>query len=622
MPIQDLKVQISTLPEQPGVYLYFNGAGDTIYVGKASVLRDRVRSYLSAHGASPRIDALLDDVESLEIIVTDSVAEALALENNLIKHRAPKYNVLLRDDKNYPYLQLTTNEAFPRVLVSRRVQRDGAFYAGPFLPTALARKTMLLTHRLFGIRSCNEVITGRRDRPCLEYDIKRCLAPCVANVCSQERYAEAVEHTRMFLEGRNHELLITLTSRMTQAAKDEHFEQAAEWRDAIRTIKALRHRQQKMSLPTLGDRDAFGMRLGPAGVVIQVFQMRRGRVIDRIELVADTDELRDNREEYIVQIAVQQFYEARPAPPEVLLPTIIDDLEAVEDWLSERSKKRVHLSVPKRGNKRALLELASRNATIGYKARYSEEVVSHHAAMEILRVELDLATSLHRIECFDISTIQGSDTVGAMVVCENGRMMRSAYRKFKIRGLVKGQKSIHRSSSSSLDSVVGKPDDFSAMHEIVFRRYRRLLEEGGPFPDLIVIDGGKGQLSASYAALEELGLSNLIAVGLVKKKEVLVVRDRPDPITLPLANEALLLLQRIRDEAHRCAVTFHRRTRTARQLRSALDSIPGVGSQRRRTLLTRFGSVAGVRRASREELMTVVGARVADAVLSYFAAAR
>jgi len=622
MPIQDLKVQISTLPEQPGVYLYLNGAGDTIYVGKASVLRDRVRSYLSAHGASPRIDALLDDVESLEIIVTDSVAEALALENNLIKHRAPKYNVLLRDDKNYPYLQLTTNEAFPRVLVSRRVQRDGAFYAGPFLPTALARKTMLLTHRLFDIRSCNEVITGRRDRPCLEYDIKRCLAPCVANVCSQERYAEAVEHTRMFLEGRNHELLKTLTSRMTQAAKNEHFEQAAEWRDAIRTIQALRQRQQKMSLPTLGDRDAFGVSLGPAGVVVQVFQMRRGRVIDRIELVADVEELRDNREEYIMQVAVQQFYEARPAPPEVLLPTIIDDLEAVEEWLSERAKKKVRLSVPKRGNKRALLELASRNATIGYKARYSEEVVSHHAAMEILRVELGLATSLHRIECFDISTIQGSDTVGAMVVCENGRMMRSAYRKFKIRGLVDGKQSVLRSSSSGLDSVVGKPDDFSAMREIVFRRYRRLLEEGGPFPDLIVIDGGKGQLSASYAALEELGLSNLIAVGLVKKKEVLVVRDRPDPIALPSANEALLLLQRIRDEAHRCAVTFHRRTRTARHLQSALDNIPGVGLQRRRSLLTRFGSVAGVRRASREELMTVVGARVADAVLSYFAAAR
>jgi len=409
---------------------------------------------------------------------------------------------------------------------------------------------------------------------------------------------------------------------MTQAAKNEHFEQAAEWRDAIRTIQALRQRQQKMSLPTLGARDAFGVSLGPAGVVVQVFQMRRGRVIDRIELVADVEELRDNREEYIMQVAVQQFYEARPAPPEVLLPTIIDDLEAVEEWLSERAKKKVRLSVPKRGNKRALLELASRNATIGYKARYSEEVVSHHAAMEILRVELGLATSLHRIECFDISTIQGSDTVGAMVVCENGRMMRSAYRKFKIRGLVDGKQSVLRSSSSGLDSVVGKPDDFSAMREIVFRRYRRLLEEGGPFPDLIVIDGGKGQLSASYAALEELGLSNLIAVGLVKKKEVLVVRDRPDPIALPSANEALLLLQRIRDEAHRCAVTFHRRTRTARHLQSALDNIPGVGLQRRRSLLTRFGSVAGVRRASREELMTVVGARVADAVLSYFAAAR
>src|SRR3954454_8398988 len=284
MPIHELKEQIARLPERPGVYLYFNAEGATIYVGKARALRDRVRNYLGAYGSDPKTDALLDEVVRLEVILTDSVVEALALENNLIKQRSPKYNILLRDDKNYPYLQLTTNEAFPRVLVARRVERDGSFYAGPFLPAHFARKTMALSHRLFGIRSCNEVITGRRGRPCLEYDIKRCIAPCVDTVCSPEEYSRAVAVTQLFLEGKNDELIKTLRQRMVDASEHERLEEAAQLRDAMRTVQTLHDRQQKMATTELGHRDVFGLKLGPAGAAIQVFQVRTGKVVERVEL--------------------------------------------------------------------------------------------------------------------------------------------------------------------------------------------------------------------------------------------------------------------------------------------------------------------------------------------------
>src|SRR5436190_18652340 len=284
MPIHELKEQIGRLPEQPGVYLYFNAEGETIYVGKARALRDRVRNYLGAHGADAKTDALLDEVVRLEVIVTDSVVEALAIENNLIKQRTPKYNILLRDDKNYPFLQLTTNEPFPRVLVARRVARDGSFYAGPFMPAHFARKTMSLTHRLFGMRSCNEVITGKRDRPCLEYDIKRCIAPCVETVCSAEEYGRAVKLTHLFLEGRNDELIRTLKARMLDASAGERFEEAAQLRDAVRTVQTLHDRQQKMASVELGYRDVFGVKVGPAGVAVHIFQVRSGRVVERVEL--------------------------------------------------------------------------------------------------------------------------------------------------------------------------------------------------------------------------------------------------------------------------------------------------------------------------------------------------
>ncbi len=574
MPIRDLKAQIARLPEQPGVYLYYNEAGDTLYVGKARVLRDRVRSYLGAYGLSPRIDALLDDAHRLETIITDSVVEALALENNLIKQRSPKYNILLRDDKTYPYLQLTAGEAFPRVLVARRVERDEHFYAGPFMPASLARKAMSLSHKLFGIRSCNETITGERGRPCLEYDIKRCAAPCVGTICSESEYRIAVEHTQLFLEGRNDELVDTLRERMVQAAAEERFEQAAQLRDALRTIETLRTRQQKMASPEFGDRDAFGLKLGPAGAVVQVFQMRRGRVVERTELVTDPGALgslesaipepgtavrepamgaADLTECDVLQAALQQFYADRPVPSEIHVPVAFPDAdtELLENWLSDRARRRVRIVVPRRGEKRGLLDLASRNAEVAYQARFNENVAAHYDALETLRSVLALPAIPRRIECFDISTIQGSETVASMVVCEDGRMKKGEYRKFRIRGWGLGARG--SASQPKLPNVEPGPpspeprtplarrsaereggspdrhrvlDDFASMREVVTRRYQRLLENGGPFPGLILIDGGKGQLSAAYEALESLGLGSLIAVGIAKKEELLFMRDQ------------------------------------------------------------------------------------------------
>jgi excinuclease ABC subunit C len=598
MPIHELKEQIGRLPEQPGVYLYFNGDGDTIYVGKARALRDRVRNYLGAYGTDPKTDALLEEVVRLEVIVTDSVVEALALENNLIKQRAPKYNILLRDDKNYPFLQLTTNEAFPRVLVARGVQRDGSFYAGPFMPAHFARKTMSLTHRLFGIRSCNEVITGKRGRACLEYDIKRCIAPCVDTICSEEEYGRAVDTTRLFLEGKNDELVKTLRTRMLAAAEHERFEEAAQARDALRTVQTLHDRQQKMATAELGHRDVFGLKLGPAGVAVQVFQVRSGRVVERVELGTE-EAIVGSSEGEVLEAAIQQFYELRSAPAEVYVPIAPADRDELESWLSDRVGRKVRIVVPQRGDKRGFVDLANRNAALAYQTRFNQTQTAQYDALETLQHVLALAALPRRIECFDISTIQGSETVASMVVCEEGRMRRGDYRKFRIRGSAQ--------------------DDFAAMHEVVLRRYRKLLEHGGPFPDLVLIDGGKGQLSAAYAALEELGLANLVAVGIAKKEELLYTREHDDPIALASHDPALLLIQRIRDEAHRFAVTFHRKARSMRDLRSELDNVPGVGARRRNALLRTFGSLAGVRRATREELAAAVGAKTADAVLAFFA---
>jgi len=623
MPVHDLKDQLARLPEQPGVYLWVNGAGETIYVGKARSLRDRVRSYLGAYGLSPRHDALLDEITRVEVIVTDSVMEALVLETNLIKQRSPRYNILLRDDKNYPYLRLTTSEAFPRILVARSVEKTGDFYAGPFLPAKLARRTMTLSHRVFGIRSCNEVITGQRGRPCLEYDIKRCLAPCVAAICTEEQYGAAVANTRLLLEGRNDELIERLRDGMQSASDDERFEQAAQLRDALRTVQTLRDRQQKVASAGLGDRDVFGLKVGASGGAIQVFQVRGGRVVERVELGTDPGAVAGGPAD-VLHAALTQFYELRVPASEINLPEEIEDADAMEEWLTARAGRKVKILVPQRGDKRALVELATRNAELSYRTRFNETTAAHFDALETLRTRLNLPAIPRRIDCFDISTIQGSETVASMVVCEDGRMKRSEYRKFRVRGLrstVAGLQSSVKDAESRIPNPEARVilDDFAAMREVVQRRYRAVLEGGGPFPDLILIDGGKGQLSAAYEALEQIGLANLVAVGIAKKEELLFTRDQMEPLVLAEHDPALLLLQRIRDEAHRFAVTFHRKARSMRDLRSELDGIPGIGPRRRRALLTKFGSLAGVRRATREELEQVVGANAARAVIDYFA---
>jgi excinuclease ABC subunit C len=533
---------------------------------------------------------------------------------------------------------------------------------------------MALTHRLFGMRSCNEVITGKRGRPCLEYDIKRCIAPCVDTICSAEEYAGAVKITQLFLEGRNEELAATLRRRMVEAAAHERFEEAAQLRDAMRTVQTLHDRQQKMATAELGHRDVFGVKLGPAGVVVQVFQVRGGRVVERVELGTEEPIVGASEGEVLVA-AMQQFYEVRGAPPEIYVPAEPDEREALESWLADRARRRVRILVPQRGEKRGFVDLANRNAALAYQTRFNQARAAQYDALEALQQVLALPSLPRRIECFDISTIQGSETVASMVVCEDGRMRRAEYRKFRIRGGplrgrsssgglafaseageggsvtaeqgMAGERRIldtrERDGGSSPLDRGGRPvldtrerngasvsadgggapsvmnNDFAAMNEVVRRRYRKLLELGGPFPDLVLIDGGKGQLSAAYAALEELGLANLVAVGIAKKEELLFTRDREDAIALDAQHRALHLLQRIRDEAHRFAVTFHRRARTLRDLRSELDQVPGIGPRRRKVLLTTFGSLAGVRRATREELAAAVGAKTADAVLAFFA---
>lgn len=617
MPIRDLKEQIARLPEQPGVYLYGNAAGETIYVGKARSLRDRVRSYLNAHGSSPKTDALLREVTSLAVTVTDSVVEALALENSLIKTRTPKYNILLRDDKNYPYLKLTIAERYPQLLVVRRVDDDGNVYAGPFIPGSAARRTMDLAHRLFGLRSCHETLNGHRDRPCLEYDIKRCVAPCVEAICPPERYAHTVQHTRWLLEGKTDALIAAVRQQMADAAAGERFEEAARLRDAIRTLEDRRDRQQKMATVDTGDRDVFGLKRGAIGAAVHVFLVRHGSVRERAELGTGHD-LAGDTDAAVLTAALQQFYEDRVPPPEIHVPVEPDDRDALVEWLIERSGHAVRLLVPQRGEKRQLVDLATRNAWHAYRERSVVDATPPEPALDRLQEALRLPTRPARIDCFDISTLQGSETVASMVVCVDGEMARREYRKFRVRGT-------HAASHRGASGATGGPDgrlnnDFAAMHEVVERRYRAVQGAGGPFPDLIIIDGGRGQLDAAYAALEGLGLAHLVAVGLAKKEELIVTRDATTPLALAREDAALRLLQRIRDEAHRFAVTFHRQSRRRRDLTSALDDIPGVGPRRRRQLLATFGSVAGIRRATREELATAVGAKLADAVLAFFTA--
>jgi excinuclease ABC subunit C len=589
---ETLTEKLAELPSSPGVYLFRGRGGEILYVGKARSLRDRVRSYFhDSRIDSPKLDRLVASIEDLEIVATDTEREALVLENSLIKTHKPRYNVLLRDDKNHPYLKLTVGETYPRLYVVRRPASDGEVYSGPYVPASLARKTANLAHRLFGIRNCNEKLDGHRPRPCLQYQIKRCIAPCVEAIASREEYRQAVESARLFLEGKNDDLLVRLRRQMFQAAEEERFEEAARLRDAVRTLEELGTRQ-KMATVAGEERDIFGFYRERDQAVLQVFCMRSGKVVDRESFFLDKLEMHDDAS--LVGGALRQYYDlGRYVPGEVHLPLELPDRALIAEWLSGKRGGRVELAAPRRGGKRRLVELVSRNAKLAYELSYREEGRAAAAVLEALAELFGLPDEPRRIEGFDVSHIQGSEIVASLVVFEQGRPKRSDYRKFKIR------------------TVSGQSDDFASLREVVLRRYRRVLEEGGEQPDLILIDGGKGQLHAALEALEELGLSHLPLASIAKKEERIFLKGREEAIDLPRSSPVLQLVERVRDEAHRFAITFHRQSRARRDFRSALDEVEGLGPRKKKLLLQRFGSVKGVREASLPELAAVVGPTLA-----------
>src|SRR6185503_18697202 len=544
--------------------------GAIIYVGKARVLRDRVRSYFQAwRPAEQHKTSLAEEIKDLELIVTDSEMEALALENNLIKRHQPYYNVRLRDDKNHPYLKLTLKEEYPRLYVVRRPGEDGNAYGGPYIPASMGRRTAALVRRLFGIRSCKEVLNGRRPRPCLQYQIKRCLAPCVAEICSIERYREAADNARLFLEGRTDEVVKGLRAEMEAAAAESRFEEAATLRDHIRALDRL-EAPQKITTTDIDERDLFGSHVEWDRGALQIFSVREGKVVGRegylVHRVAEP--------ERFLSSAIQQYYAdgQRYVPREVLVPVEIPDRGLLEEWLSARRGTQVRIRIPQRGEKVRLLEMVVRNARLAFDLEWRHPRTQSEEILRGLQDLLQLEVEPRRIECFDISNIQGSDVVASMVVFEDGLSKKSDYRKFRIKGLG------------------GLPDDFASMREVVGRRYRRLLEEGKELPDLVLIDGGKGQLGAAMEALAELGIGHQPVASLAKREEAIFLPGREEPVVLPRSSPVLQLVQRVRDEAHRFAVGFHRKTRAQRTLRSELDDIPGVGPAKRRKLLSRFGS--------------------------------
>jgi excinuclease ABC subunit C len=589
--------KLEAVPTRPGVYLFKDAADGILYVGKARVLRDRVRSYFQASRAQdPRRDQMVAEISDLELIVTDSEMEALALENNLIKRHKPRFNVLLRDDKNHPYLKLTLAEDYPRLHVVRRPAEDGNAYGGPYIPASLGRKTAAVVHRVFGVRSCKETLNGRRPRPCLQYQIRRCLAPCVAEVCSLDRYRRSCEDARLFLEGRSDEVLGRLKVQMQAAAAGERFEEAASLRDQVRALERL-EAPQKITTTELEERDLFAAHVEGERAALQVFSVRDGRVVAREGFLLD----RLAEPEALLATSLQQYYaQGRYVPREILVPEELPDRNLLEDWLSTRRGTRVTIRVPQRGEKVRLLELVARNAALAFALEWKQPRKQSQELLRALRDALDLELDPRRIECFDVSNIQGSDIVASLVVFEDALPRKAEYRKFRVKG------------------VSGAPDDFASMREVVGRRYRRLLEEGKELPELVLIDGGKGQLGAALGALEELGLGGQAVASLAKRDELIFVPGREQPIALPRSSPVLQLVQRVRDEAHRFAVGFHRQARSRRTLRSELDEIPGIGPAKRRQLFSRFGSLRGVRGASEAELAAAVGKALAARIRAHF----
>jgi excinuclease ABC subunit C len=589
---EHLSQRIRELPDKPGIYIFKDAGGKVLYVGKAKSLRKRVTSYLS-RDHEPRLAAMMAEAVDLEFVVTDSESEALLLENNWIKRKKPRYNILLRDDKTYPYLRITLQDEYPRIAFTRRIRDDGAEYFGPFLPGGLARKAIKLVQKLFQIRVCRIEIDGSLERPCLYFDMHRCLGPCVAGLTTKQAYGEAVDEARLFLAGRNDQLAKRLKREMWEAAEAEDYERAAQRRDTLAEVEAISQRR-KLSSVEDEDLDVYGVHISGGNAAVASLIMRGGQVLDRRELFWEG--VGHITPEFLLSEVLPQVYDRTTfIPKEIHLPVAIDGEEALIDWLSERKGERVYLRMPSRGPKAERVALAMHNAELAHKRRFRGLKVAPGATA--LERHLGLEEPPRRIEGFDISHFQGGETVASMVVWEEGRMRKSDYRSFNIRDLT-------------------QPDDFASMRQAVERRYRRVLEETGAMPDLILIDGGRGQLNSALAALAELGVEETSICSLAKREEEVYTPELPEPLRLGRDDAGLRLLQEIRDEAHRFAVSRHRARRSARTLHSRLDELGGVGPRRRKLLVQTFGSPQGVKEASLEDLQKALGPAVGKRVFT------
>lgn len=589
-----IKNALAVLPDKPGVYLMHDATGKVIYVGKAVVLKNRVRSYfrnLASH--TPKVKAMVAKIAEIETIVTSSEVEALILECNLIKKYRPRYNIMLKDDKTYPYLKVTMQEDFPRLVVTRRQTRDGAKYYGPYADAGAMHATVKLLRGMFPLRTCRKM---NPDRPCLNYHIKRCLAPCAGYV-SRAEYGNMIKSVCMVLDGRTNELERDLQRRMQEAADNYAFEEAARLRDQLQAVQRL-NEQQKAVTNNGGDMDVIGYGQDITGSCIQIFFVRKGKLIGRDNFFLHDEG--DNAVEVLSAFIKQYYNEATFIPREIILPEFPDneDKETIEVWLTERSGRRVELIVPKRGVKKELLKLANDNAVKLLSERLRKGSLSLKndvEAAEELQQILGIDHPLERMDCFDISHTQGTETVASMVVFRNGSISKKDYRKYKI------------------VSAEGKPDDFKSMQEVVYRRYKDYED----LPSLVVIDGGKGQLSSALEVIRGLGLHDLPVVGLAERNEEIFLPHQSKSIMLDRDSEALHLIQRIRDEAHRFAITFHRKLRTKRNLVSVLDHVDGIGPKRRQALWKAFKTIDAMKAASVEELAAVDGMNSAAAQTLY-----
>jgi excinuclease ABC subunit C len=611
------KEKAALLPEKPGVYLFRDAGGRVIYVGKARLLRNRVRSYfLESRWIDAKTGSLAREIAELETIVVDNEREALALEHNLIKQHLPKFNVVLRDDKTYPYIKFTAAEKYPRVYFTRRIRKDGSLYFGPYFPAGLARRILHFVHKRFLVPSCTVDLTRTHPRPCLQFYIHRCLGPCVAGLTTEERYAEAAHDVRMLLEGRRHDLIKSLEERMATAAEKELYEQAASYRDLLRTLEDIEERQ-RIAAAQGDDTDVLAYHAEPPLVAANLFHLRGGQVVDRREFYWEDLDAFDAKE-FVPSLLKQLYLEAEYLPKAIHVPEEFEDREILEEMLTERAGHRVEIFTPQRGQKRAILDLVRNNAAHSFEQRFRVMKPTSKAIGEALQNALNLVEEPERIECFDISHIQGSDTVASMVVWEKGRMKKSDYRKFIVRGATNNGGGAGNGNSPL--QVYRQNDDFASMREVVTRRYKRLQEEKKPMPGLILIDGGIGQLHAAAEALESLGIINQALASIAKKEEILYVYGQEnEPIVLERHSPVLHLIQRIRDETHRFAVTFHRLRRGRRQTKSALEGIPGIGQKTARKLLKEFGSVTNVQRAGVERLSELIPRGRAEKVVAELA---